>query len=44
LEQIAYQLKLEKLFPQSSDSAQMQADISASLSALRSKAKIWVVK
>ncbi len=43
-EQIDYQLKLEKLVPASTDSAKMQADISASLSGLRSKAKIWVVK
>ena len=43
-EQIDYQLKLEKLVPASTDSAKMQADISATLSGLRSKAKIWVVK
>ncbi|MBI5358838.1 SurA N-terminal domain-containing protein [Candidatus Amesbacteria bacterium] len=43
-EQIDYQLKLEKLVPVSTDSAKMQADISATLSGLRSKAKIWVVK
>ena len=43
-EQIDYQLKLEKLVPASTDSAKMQADISATLSGLRSRAKIWVVK
>lgn len=43
-EQIDYQLKLEKLVPASTDSAKMQADISSTLSGLRSKAKIWVVK
>ncbi len=42
--QIEFQLKFEKLVPVSTDSAKMQADISATLSALRSKAKIWVVK
>ena len=42
--QIEFQLKLEKLVPVSTDSAKMQEDISATLSALRSKAKIWVVK
>lgn len=42
--QIEFQLKLEKLVPPSTDSAKLQADISASLSALRTKAKIWIVK
>jgi|SRR3989344_3693783 len=39
--QIEFQLKLEKLVPDSTDSAKMQEDISATLSALRSKAKVW---
>ncbi len=42
--QIEFQLKLEKLVPVSTDSAKTQEDISATLSALRTKAKIWMVK
>lgn len=42
--QIEFQLKLEKLVPASTDSAKLQEDISATLSALRSKAKIWTLQ
>lgn len=42
--QIEFQLKVEKLVPTSTDSAKLQADISATLSGLRSNARVWMLK
>lgn len=42
--QIEFQLKLEKLVPASTDSAALQESVANEISALRTKAKVWMIK